>query len=487
MSADRIAPVGAGVARGDTSPAISAIQMFVGLIVLPVLIVVLPIDSTSSDRTYIIVILQWGIIGYSGWRLAQIVWLAEPRWVALSFWAFSYVWLGVAGLAQVMYGKNPLLTLIDDDLALRQMLVILLGFIAYDVATYVVRQSPRLRGVAQPGRELAIKRVVSVGAVGVLITPLTISALGGVETLFSNREAINQQLTSTGLYGPSGKAAGGLVLAFGQGLPFVGLVGLVWIFCSNSRARKSVSVWVLLAALVFSNLLINNPISNARYWFFTIVLTFVFSVTRLQGRPGIVGVIIAYVLAATFAFPYLDAFRYDRPVASLGSSPAEFFVRKTDYGAVTDIGLVIRLTDREGFQGGWQMLGVATFWVPRALWSEKPENTGLLIARDTNFPNENLDSPLWAEGFIDFGWLGVALVLGLFGLVSASLDQRYLVARRGGAVVVGGAVPVILIVAPVFAAYEAILIRGSLLQAMSRIVVVIGVLWFMSRRARAPS
>jgi hypothetical protein len=130
---------------------------------------------------------------------------------------------------------------------------------------------------------------------------------------------------------------------------------------------------------------------------------------------------------------------------------------------------------------------VATFWVPRALWSEKPENTGLLIARDTNFPNENLDSPLWAEGFIDFGWLGVALVLGLFGLVSASLDQRYLVARRGGAVVVGGAVPVILIVAPVFAAYEAILIRGSLLQAMSRIVVVIGVLWFMSRRARAPS
>ena len=91
MSADRIAPVGAGVARGDTSPAISAIQMFVGLIVLPVLIVVLPIDSTSSDRTYIIVILQWGIIGYSGWRLAQIVWLAEPRWVALSFWAFSYV------------------------------------------------------------------------------------------------------------------------------------------------------------------------------------------------------------------------------------------------------------------------------------------------------------------------------------------------------------------------------------------------------------
>jgi hypothetical protein len=48
-------------------------------------------------------------------------------------------------------------------------------------------------------------------------------------------------------------------------------------------------------------------------------------------------------------------------------------------------------------------------------------------------------------------------------------------------------VPVILIVAPVFAAYEAILIRGSLLQAMSRIVVVIGVLWFMSRRARAPS
>ena len=107
-----------------------------------------------------------------------------------------------------------------------------------------------------------------------------------------------------------------------------------------------------------------------------------------------------------------------------------------------------------------------------------------LIATDINFPTTNLDSPLWAEGFIDFGWLGVALFLGTFGIVSSRLDYRYIRARQGWRP--GAPVPLPLLFVPCMAAYEPIVVRGSLLQAMNHLSVLILFLVIIAHRRMAP-
>ena len=153
---------------------------------------------------------------------------------------------------------------------------------------------------------------------------------------------------------------------------------------------------------------------------------------------------------------------------------------KTDYASITDIAVAIRVADHLGHTHGRQLLGAATFWVPRSLWPDKPDNTAFLIADEISFPNRNLDSPLWAEGYVDFGWAGACGLLALCGLAARRLDDAF-VALRG---LTTRAVPLVAVAVPVIAGYEYILIRGSLLQAMARIVTLLVLLVAVSHVPR---
>jgi hypothetical protein len=196
--------------------------------------------------------------------------------------------------------------------------------------------------------------------------------------------------------------------------------------------------------------------------------------------------IVAFVVGSIAVFPYADVSRYDAvQFAEYGiphskeRRPVDLFTETTDYGAVTDVALAIRHTDQYGHTDGRQLLGAALFWVPRALWWDKPTNTYYIIATDIGFPNTNLDSPLWAEGFIDFGWPGVVFFLGVFGAVSSRLDYRYIYARRKRRPRTPVSLPLLLM--PCMAAYEPIIVRGSLLQAMNHLAMLIVLLLIITR------
>src|SRR5205085_620826 len=124
------------------------------------------------------------------------------------------------------------------------------------------------------------------------------------------------------------------------------------------------------------------------------------------------------------------------------------------------------------------LLGAALFWLPRSVWPDKPFNTAFIVADDIGFPNRNLDSPLWAEGYVDFGWVGTAVLLAGSGLVARRLDDGFVLVRRvraavGRSGVVRSAIPLAAVAVPVIAGYEYILLRGSLLQAMARLAVMV--------------
>jgi hypothetical protein len=471
------------------------VLLFVFTIVTPLVLVAYPLSGASAQRSPLVLILQWAVILYAAARLTMLSWHGEPRWMAIVFWCFTYAWFGVASLAQVMSGHTPLQTAIDDDLAGRELLAILLGFVCYDVAGHLLRP----RAMDRAGHEvriLSVRRVAQLGVLAVAATPIITSTLGGIDALFSSRKTVDiglitsglydRSLTKSGLNAGSGNAVGGLLVAVGHTLPFVAMFSLVWLWRSDRASRKKIGLQVLFVLLLGSNLILNNPISSARYWFLTVVLAFIFTIPRLQRRAGITATIVAFILGATIVFPHLDAFRDDR-VLFEGRQPVELFTEKTDYGAVTDIALAIRFTDRHGHTDGRQLLGTALFWVPRALWPGKPPNTAYLIATDINFPNTNLDSPLWAEGFFDFGWPGVALLLGAFGVVSSRMDYRYVYARQGWGR--GDPVPLALLALPCIAAYESIILRGSLLQSMNHLALLVLLLLIVTRIPRndAPS
>ncbi|GAA4823122.1 hypothetical protein GCM10023201_06460 [Actinomycetospora corticicola] len=461
------------------------------LLAVPAAVFVAPVVARGSVSVGVAAVLFAVSVVYCALRLGSLMWEAEPRWAVLGLWMFSYAWLAVAGLTQTLAGENPLgFTL--GDLATEQAALLLAGLICFDVAS---RVRPRRAGALLPaaldarlrGRVLDPTRVLLLGVVALVTAPVLVALLGGPGVLLSDRQAVFDQLSSSGLYSSASNATGGMVAVIGNVLPFVALICLVKLLADDPEQRRRAEVWALGAALVALNALMNNPLSNPRYWAFAIVLAFFFC-WRFSTRPAVLTTFVTlFTLSSLIIFPYLDHFRVsEAQMKQYGirtpsySQPVDYVLGKTDYASISDVGVALRVVDHHGHTLGRQLLGAATFWVPRSLWPDKPDNTAFLIADEIGFPNRNLDSPLWAEGYVDFGWLGACGLLALGGLAARRLDDAF-VAHRGARTRV---VPLVAVAAPVIAGYEFILIRGSLLQAMARIVVLLVLLLLVSRVPR---
>jgi hypothetical protein len=84
-----------------------------------------------------------------------------------------------------------------------------------------------------------------------------------------------------------------------------------------------------------------------------------------------------------------------------------------NYDSWANIYTAIEIAGAHGVQWGHQLLGSLLFFVPSSVWSGKPLATGIFLA-DYLIVNysmwfTNLSAPLIAEGYLDFGFVGVML------------------------------------------------------------------------------
>jgi hypothetical protein len=186
-----------------------------------------------------------------------------------------------------------------------------------------------------------------------------------------------------------------------------------------------------------------------------------------------------FVGGSVVLFPYLDLFRNGNATLQVRSVTA-FFTQKTDYDSLVQVGNSWALVQSYGLDVGRQMSGVVAFFVPRSIWPDKPIDTGSVLARYINYPNENLSAPLWGEFYVNFGILGVLLGFGLAGFLAQKATSRYLLALSRTAM--SHAINLSVFMYPVLAVYFVLILRGSLLQAMGKLVVLIAVMLIFTAR-----
>lgn len=73
---------------------------------------------------------------------------------------------------------------------------------------------------------------------------------------------------------------------------------------------------------------------------------------------------------------------------------------------------------------GWQLLGPLLFFVPRAIWTEKPIGSGHYMANLFNLDFTNISSNIYAEGYINFGLFGIFLFAALLGFLCGYLSRQ---------------------------------------------------------------
>lgn len=403
------------------------------------------------------------VVVLAGGRFSWLLGLGERRLMELSLWTFTYVFLGLAPLVQIQSERWPeTAPNVFLDYLEPAMWVITAGTVS------------ALVGVLAAGRRRAEVRaarpaLVSEGKVTLLaFGALTANAfllitLGPTSMLLSRTELRTLQFATFG-----GESTTVVIVGLCTMPLLVAFVALAQVN-HQRRVRGLRAKHGLMLVTGLAVLYSVNPISSPRYYTGTVVLAMI-AVFGAYATPNRVRTsAVAFLAGLLLLFPLADSFRNAGPV-DVKFQPL-VSLTTGDFDGLVQTMNTTRYVDAEGVTWGGQAAGVALFWVPRSMWEGKPIDTGGLVAQSAGYKFTNMSAPLWAEMFINGGWL--LLVVG-------GLAFGWWVRRWDDRAVASGAVTGPL--AAILPFYLIILLRGSLLQAMAYLAVLVAAAWFVRDR-----
>ncbi|MGP3974964.1 hypothetical protein ACTWQF_13340 [Streptomyces sp. 8N114] len=427
--------------------------------------------------------LQLATCAYSGTRLAAMVLTAHRRLTQGAFWLFCYIAMGIAPLAQTVLDSTPTPVVGPRSDTVLASALVLVGIVAFDVGALLARHRPPLRSRMhdrhRPAATVHPWRLYVLCVLALAGSGLLTAELGGPGVFFSNRQEISESIE--GAAGAAGaeaasQAGSAFLRGFGTVPALLALLFLTrWLVVSRAARRRPL-VPVLWLAMLALNVVVNNPVSNPRYWFLTVLFSLLF--TAFPRSPVMYRAALATgVAVALVVFPFADRFRYeegtDRPQQSTGSILEPLTMKDYDQTGML-ANTVTFVGSGEGHSYGRQLAGTTLFFVPRSVWTGKPHDPGTRVGEWMGMPYPNLSSPLWAELWLDFGPLGMALGFAAVGYGAARADRRYARhARRTAQESPAGPGSVAAVTVPLVAGYSFILLRGSLLQGMGRVAIAV--------------
>jgi hypothetical protein len=218
-----------------------------------------------------------------------------------------------------------------------------------------------------------------------------------------------------------------------------------------------------------------NPISNARYFFGTAMLSVATAFGLFATRQRFRFTACGFLVGMLVIFPLADAFRVSREATLKSANPIQLLM-EGDYDSFAQLMNGYLVAARDGIVPFKQLSGVLLFWVPRTLWAAKPIDTGPYIAEGRGYFATNLSAPLWIEFYLNGSWL--LLAVGMFALGfgvhrwDTRLEAELNLYRMPG--LLGCVLPF----------YLMILLRGSLLQAASILFCLLAFSAFVSQRKK---
>ncbi|WP_234439743.1 hypothetical protein [Streptomyces bicolor] len=419
--------------------------------------------------------LQCVVVAHTGGALARVLTSTSVRLVALGFWLFAYVWLGLAPLAMLATDMYPLDYRTGEATAFAAAALTELGLLAYTAGTALAaRRGHGRRVVLEPllSRRLTPVPVLLLCGAALVLAVALIPHLGGLAAFFTSRQAVRQ----TGAASETARAMSIWAVAVPA---FWGLLGLLHLPLLKGGDRWLRKVrWMLLPLMLVLNVVVNNPISRPRFWAGTVLLTLLFSWRRFDSPRAFRVTAAALTAVVLLVFPYSDYFRYNERETVQVVSLSEQLTTGMDYDGFQQMQTGIDQVGENGFSPS-SALAVPLFMVPRSAWPDKPQATGAMLADYVGYDFKNLSAPLWIECFLWAGAPCVAVVFCLLGVASRRMDdirERLRDSRSTLAV----------LLVPAFAFYQLILLRGSLSAIVGPLLLLILVpLLLTTRSARS--
>lgn len=420
------------------------------------LILVYQIPTINYDSNIIMALV---IILYSSFKLTLLSSKGTKRIIDLAFWLFVYVWLGLASYTQILTGRFPWFGMYSQFEIFSGYMTVLIGLISYDFGQYLSRRRITKHPIQQMNLDGIQQEEIF------LLTTRKFYFL----TLFSTFLVLFIGFTK--LHGNFFISRGGFTAYFQSSTDllvysnllrvpvFVSLIiALTFLVKGKNYYKKSKLIFYPTLILLFIlNVLVNNPVSNPRFWFGTVFLSICFIILKWSNRSSFSIWAFSFVMLLILIFPYADIFRHTLDSQLQVVETYRQLSANGDYDAFQQILNTLRYVDSFDYSYGMQFLGDILFWVPRNLWEGKPFGTGAVVADGLGYDFLNLSAPLWAESYINFGFIGVVIIFVLYGMLIEKIQHIYINKTQKN-------LSILDIFVPYFASYQFFFLRGDLLN-----------------------
>ncbi len=132
--------------------------------------------------------------------------------------------------------------------------------------------------------------------------------------------------------------------------------------------------------------------------------------------------VLFFCFGILVVFPLLNVFRFYSEQLSFDISTCFSQFEELHFDAYS---MMMRVIKDDIVTYGNQLIGALLFWVPRSVWPSKPIGSGHFVAEQTNLSFNNLSMPFWGEGYINFGYFGVALFTIVSAVFIARTDSKF--------------------------------------------------------------
>lgn len=414
------------------------------------------------------------IIAVSGLAYAGVIASARRQLFAMVLWLFTYIFMGMAPYVQyrleVLPGTTPF---VNTDLYPTAGTLALTACLAVLVGNFLAGQSRRplhalKQSVVDP------RRANMLTAAALLMFLYHAAQIGFSSFLLSRTEIAEVRLSVWADSTVATLMTGGMQMAL-----LVGFIAQMTVREQRKAAglrAKWLPVLVNGAVLLFAV----NPVSSPRYVFGTVALAILATLGAYATMTRFRVMAVAAMVGMLTVFPIADVFRHTTE-ANVEARGVVDSLTTGDFDAFNQLTNAINYVATEGITYGGQLLGVLLLWVPRSVWPNKPTDTGILLAEHMGYDFANLSAPIWAELFINFGWIGMVLGIATLGYFIRRWDTRahaYLRVYR---------IPPLLVCSTAF--YLVIFLRGSMLAVSANLLVILVASWFVVRKrpARRPT
>ena len=186
---------------------------------------------------------------------------------------------------------------------------------------------------------------------------------------------------------------------------------LIWSLVYKCSRRVKMALFSMTLISMF-------PTSLARYamvlyWLPVALLLF----PQLYRRNFLVSL---FIFGLLFVFPFLGNFRYYSGALSFRFSFD--YLNTLNYDASQEF-MILMNYDLVTY--GKQLLGAMFFFIPRSFWPGKPIGSGATLASLQPGAWTNISMPFIAEGYINFGVVGIFIFTIVLALLAALCDKTY--------------------------------------------------------------